>query len=56
MAKLTIEAKLTYAWWWPIYKACLIATVWITQREPDWDKFRKWHDRACTIFFERVKR
>tara|TARA_B100001059_G_scaffold215365_1_gene232806 strand:- start:794 stop:961 length:168 start_codon:yes stop_codon:yes gene_type:complete len=55
MAKLTIEAKLTYAWWWPYYLMGVVATMHLTGCRPDMDKVGKWHKRACTVEMIRVK-
>ncbi|MEH6483042.1 MULTISPECIES: hypothetical protein [Pseudomonas] len=56
MAKVTIEAKLTYAWWWPFYKFGVGVITYIMQRDIDEHQFKKWHDRACTVEMIGVKR
>ncbi|MGX5220248.1 hypothetical protein ACVTMO_16645 [Pseudomonas segetis] len=56
MAKLTIEAKLTYAWWWPYYLFGVVAMMHLTGLKVDKSKVGKWHDRACTVEMIGVKR
>jgi hypothetical protein len=52
MAKVTLTARITYAWWWKPYCYGLMATAWLTGLDPDPEKVGYWLKKAATIHIE----
>jgi len=49
MATLTLRLSVRVAWWFPIYKFCLLAKTRLTRREPDMVKVARWCERAIKV-------
>lgn len=41
------------AWWWPLYMHGLVLFVLLTRMEPNWEKVKKFSERAVRV---RVRR
>jgi hypothetical protein len=52
MAKITLSARITFAWWWKPYCYGLIAMARLTGMQPDSEKVGYWFKKAATIHFE----
>lgn len=49
MAKLTLRAKVKFAWWWKFYVVGVVAMARLTGLEPDYEKVTAWAKRAVSI-------
>ncbi|MDV5861385.1 hypothetical protein QM298_10745 [Pseudomonas mendocina] len=49
MAKVTLTARVTFAWWWRPYVYGVAMTCWLTGLEPDWQKVYRMADKAIRI-------
>lgn len=52
MAKVTLTARVTFAWWWRPYVYGVALTCWLTGLEPNWSKVAAKMNKAARIHIE----
>ena len=52
MAKVTLTARVTFAWWWRPYVYGVAFTCWLTGMQPDPERIGYWMKRAARIHIE----
>lgn len=52
MAKITLTARVTFAWWWRPYVYGVAFMCWLTGMAPDPERVGYWMKRAARIHIE----